>query len=394
MCRGLSARRLALILATAGLLVAGAVASACAHWQPGTTAVHLENGQTIAVRRTKVDVRNSGTTWHGEIVETGEPVMMMRWNDGRFGGMLVYRGQVYTLKSPEGVGGSLQAVKERQSEAAGLGRSLPPDADRHDLPLASRSLTAVLRLRPRGRPGPETARAAIVPISLAERRALAAKKVTIDVMVLYTSRVASRYVDVETDLIEKSIDEANQSFITSDIGNIKLRLVHSEKIEYDESRGGHFDHLYKMVDGIAPFARVGALRDEHRADVVVLIVDDASSCGLATRVGADADEAFAVVHHACAALTYSLPHEIGHIIGARHDRMHDQMETQSGYGHGYVVGGRWRDIMTYNASCDGCPRLPFWSNPTITIKGQPGGTVVEDNARVLLEQAARVAAFR
>ena len=100
------------------------------------------------------------------------------------------------------------------------------------------------------------------------------------------------------------------------------------------------------------------------------------------------------MHHACAALTYSLPHEIGHIIGARHDRMHDQMETQSGYGHGYVVGGRWRDIMTYNASCDGCPRLPFWSNPTITIKGQPGGTVVEDNARVLLEQAARVAAFR
>jgi hypothetical protein len=48
------------------------------------------------------------------------------------------------------------------------------------------------------------------------------------------------------------------------------------------------------------------LRDKYRADVVVLIVDDAAGCGLATRVFADAEDAFAVVHHECSASFYSL----------------------------------------------------------------------------------------
>ena len=148
---------------------------------------------------------------------------------------------------------------------------------------------------------------------------MVAKKITIDVMILYTSKVASKYLDVDKDVAVHSIEEANASFVNSDIGNVKLRLVHSQRIDYDELRGEHFNHLYSMVDGVGVFAKVKALRDEKRADVVVLIVDDPSSCGLATRVAADAEEAFAVVHHACAVLTYSVPHEIGHIIGARHE---------------------------------------------------------------------------
>jgi hypothetical protein len=50
--------------------------------------------------------------------------------------------------------------------------------------------------------------------------------------------------------------------------------------------------------------------------------------------------------------------------------------------------------MSYKASCEGCPRLPVWSNPTVLIDGEPAGTDSADNARVLLEQAPRVAAFR
>jgi hypothetical protein len=127
--------------------------------------------------------------------------------------------------------------------------------------------------------------------------------------------------------------------------------------------------------------------------VVVLIVDDASACGLATRVGADAEEAFAVVHHSCAALTYSVPHEIGHIIGARHDNAVDHATSPFQYAAGYVNGNKWRDIMSYRAGCN-CPRLPFWSNPTIKIRGEVAGTAHADNARVILEQAGRVANFR
>jgi hypothetical protein len=43
------------------------------------------------------------------------------------------------------------------------------------------------------------------------------------------------------------------------------------------------------------------------------------------------------------------------------------------FGHGYVNGTKWRDIMSYRQSCNGCPRIPYWSNPTIKIRGENGG---------------------
>jgi hypothetical protein len=111
-------------------------------------------------------------------------------------------------------------------------------------------------------------------------------------------------------------------------------------------------------------------------------------------VHADAEEAFAVVHYDCAAVSYSLAHEIGHIIGARHDLSMDKTMSPFPYGHGFVSGTKWRDIMSYKSSCGGCPRLPIWSSPKVTVKGEPAGTPEQDNARVILEEAARVAAFR
>jgi hypothetical protein len=87
-------------------------------------------------------------------------------------------------------------------------------------------------------------------------------------------------------------------------------------------------------------------------------------------------------------------HEIGHLIGARHDLNMDKNMTPFSYGHGYVSGTKWRDIMSYRESCGGCPRLPVWSSPKVMIKGEVAGTLDLDNARVIAEQAARVAAFR
>jgi hypothetical protein len=303
----------------------------------------------------------------------------------------------------------MRAVAELDSEriAAQHKAASAQEPDAAKKSLASRGITALLGRRARtaqDRPhaglaaalsdARRTAAPQIAPLSAHGRRELAARKTTIDVMVLYTRKAAANYVDVETDLVAHAIEEANASFRNSGIGNIALRLAHAEAVDYAEAGSDHFSHLYRMVDGVGPFGKVNALRNEKRADVVVLTVDDASGCGLATRVAADAEEAFAVVHHACAALMYSLPHEIGHIIGARHDAAVDQTPSALPYGHGYVSGNNWRDIMSYGAGCNGCPRLPVWSNPTIKVKGEPAGTLLADNARLLLEQAGRVASFR
>jgi peptidyl-Asp metalloendopeptidase len=136
------------------------------------------------------------------------------------------------------------------------------------------------------------------------------------------------------------------------------------------------------------------LRNKYDADVAVLLVDDAKGCGLSTRVFAEAYDAFSVVHHECAALSYSVAHEIGHLTGARHELTMDTTMTPFPYGHGYVNGTKWRVVMSYKERCGGCPRLPIWSSPKVMIRGEPAGTANEDNARVIAEQAARVANFR
>lgn len=306
----------------AGIVVLGAHASArVEHWQANRIIVHLDDETLIAAHRTSLQAKKNGWTWRGEMAETGEPAMMMWWNEGRVSGMFSYRGDMYTLKNVTTIGGEVHALAQANSgrmkaqhpATRSASAYYPRDRAGFESPRVASDPMSVLAYA-RGASRPE-----VTPLSLTERRVLVAKKITIDVMILYTSKVASKYLDVDKDVAVHSIEEANTSFVNSDIGNVKLRLVHSQRIDYDESHGEHFNHLYSMVDGVGAFAKVKALRDEKRADVVVLMVDDASSCGLATRVAADAEEAFAVVHHACAVLTYSVPHEIGHIIGARHD---------------------------------------------------------------------------
>jgi hypothetical protein len=205
--------------------------------------------------------------------------------------------------------------------------------------------------------------------------------IVIDVLVAYTKKAASSYSDIESELVDLAIEEANRSFRLSNLGHISLRLVHTYRTDYVEE-GDHFDHVWRFADkGDGYMEEVHDLRDLYRADVAILIVDDPKGCGLATRVHADADEAFAVVHHACAAASYTLAHEIGHLIGARHELS-------------YVNGSKWRDMMGDKRSCGGCPRLPVWSSPTVLVNGEPAGTAELDNARVIAQQAARVAAFR
>ena len=343
----------------------------------------INDTQQVTIQRLKVSATEKGSTWRGSVEETGESAVLMWWKDGHLSGVFGYKGHIYTIVN---MGGEVHAVVETDP------KMMPPDhspekADNARPPADRAAAQPEATAKPR--PPPR-----VKPLADAERQALEAKKITIDLMLLYTQKAASRYIRDPGDLLELAVEQANETFRNSGLGNISLQLVHKQLIDYDETGGDQFTHLYRMVDGLGAFKDVRKLRNEKRADIVGLILEDPSGCGLSTRVGADAEEAYFVVHHSCAAITISIAHEIGHIIGARHDRIIDANDAPFPYGHGHVNGTKWRDIMSYQKGCDGCPRIPFWSNPRIMYRGEPTGTDAADNARVILEQAERVSNFR
>jgi hypothetical protein len=49
----------------------------------------------------------------------------------------------------------------------------------------------------------------------------------------------------------------------------------------------------------------------------------------------------------------------GIFLGVRHDRLIDPNNSPFPYGHGFADGKKWRDIMSYAESCDGCVRIPY-----------------------------------
>jgi metallopeptidase family M12-like protein len=366
--------------------------------------VKLSDKTELTIVRSNVDIRKDMCIWRGVVEGTDAPATIMWWPGGKITGTVQHQGRIYSLRH---MGGDMMAVVEMAEdkmpqEHAPMPERMRNDPNVRDDPLRNEGDASIMRPVTQGMRPPKslqgekkkTKKQADKSTEKKGKAAAGPTPIVIDVLVAYTKKAAANYADVKRELVDLSIEEANESFRKSGIGHIKLRLVHAYETSYVEE-GAHFDHVWRFADrGDGYMDEVHGLRDKYKADVGILIVDDPKGCGLATRVYADAEESYAVVHHECAATSYTVAHEIGHLIGARHDLSLDKNMTPFPYGHGFVNGVKWRDIMSYKDSCGGCPRIAVWSSPLVKINGEVAGTPELDNARVIAEEAARVAAFR
>jgi Metallo-peptidase family M12 len=356
---------------------------------PQVLLIPLNDKVTVKVTRTGVTKTEDGYIWRGVVDGSGEPVTLLWWPGGRLAGTITHGGHMYVIKNLGGdMHGMLELAPDKMPPEHGpASKKMMRKMKMHSDPLVHQGEAAMLL------PGAPPDKQILLP-ERREKKAEAPKEATINLIVAYTKKAASHYDDIEKDLIDVAIAEANQSFRDSGIDNARVKLAHAYETDYAE-KGSHFDHVYRFRNkGDGYMDEIHDLRDKYGADVAVLVVDDPMGCGLSIRVGADAADAFTAVNHECAATMYSLAHEIGHLIGARHDRALDDTPRPYPYGHGFVNGKAWRTMMSYKDSCDGCPRRPVWSGPDVKVEGVPAGDAETDNVKVIREEAARVAGFR
>ena len=240
------------------------------------------------------------------------------------------------------------------------------------------------------------------PDNLAERApsdedASDASPALVRMLVLHTPAVTDNHQDMAV-FIDGLIAITNETYRDSDVP-VRLELAHAAEVDYAESGSLATDVRRLRLTDDGRIDAIHALRDDHEADVVVMLIESGDAFGYAAAILADETTAFAVVDDEVADWYFTFAHEIGHLFGARHNPEADPSTSPFPHGHGLRNDPRaWRTIMSYACPGGGCDRLGLWSSPMIHFPpsgGDPAGTTdSNDNARVLRETAAAVSAFR
>ena len=237
--------------------------------------------------------------------------------------------------------------------------------------------------------------------------AAATTNTMVDLLVVYTSTARAKQGGqaAMNALIALGVDLANQAYRNSQIA-MQLRLVRAAEVTYTETGNINTDlvRLRSTSDGFMD--QVHTLRNQYKADLVALIVDNGGSyCGIAYVMAngpraSFAPWAFSVTDRDCVS-NNTLTHELGHNMGNAHDRASGGTGVFP-YSYGYRDPvGKFRTIMAYPCPNVSCPRVKYFSNPKILINGRPAGidhrinpSNSADNARSMNEVRNVVAAWR
>jgi hypothetical protein len=239
----------------------------------------------------------------------------------------------------------------------------------------------------------------------------------IDALIVYTNAVETAFPDVE-DRIELSVEETNDAFSASGVPAI-LRIPRRgcifkrkciARVDFAETNSELMDLSALRRKDDEQINLVHKLRDQCRADVVLMIVQTDSyagySCIFKTLNRNYRPYAFAVVRATSAWRDYSFTHELGHMMGGGHDREDcvgstdvrtgmcadsaGWCFTDGGVDHKSVMG----QVSVVNE------RTPYFSNPDVlygTEEGAPATGSREKkamNAKTLRLSAPVVSTFR
>lgn len=326
------------------------------------------DGEAREVARTGFERRGPGdVTWQGRFVGGDGGLVVITLRRRAASGLFYARDQVYELTPlADGTQGFSRLDPTRFPECGGGVEPPGPAPSVQSLALA-----------PRATPGPAD----------------------IDVMILYTpeARDAAGGVAGIEAIAQSAVDTANAAFTDSDV-DAQLDLVHVALAAYNDS-----EHTSTDLTWVSTDEGVAALRDEHGADLVALIVETATdACGrgyVMRNPGASfADSAFQVTLRGCAVGNLTYAHEHGHNLGMEHDPENGASPEQASYpwSFGHFVDGEFRTVMSYSNQCtNGCLRVGRFSNPAVTYQGFATGiTDQRDNHRTANATAPIAAAFR
>ncbi|MGF6394318.1 M12 family metallo-peptidase [Pseudomonas plecoglossicida] len=337
----------------------------------------LADQYSLTAHRSQAFRREDGTlVWYGSLSDAGQAApaagtltaatngIVLVLSNGQVSGSLRWNGQVFRLL-PASDGYVLEQVD---------GAKLPPDHASDDAPIASASQAT-------GKPQPHEPGHA-----------------TVRVLIVGTKNAGEAHEDLQA-LAHLAIEESNLTYLNSGI-DMSLELAAFRQLDYEQHSSSPDIDLRRLVAPADGFMDdVHQMRDELKADVVVLLVDTImEACGRASARPATADTAFAYVNLKCVGVwRFTTGHEIAHLQGASHEYFDDD-DGPFVHGHGFIHEPEnepgWRTVMATVEAANSV-RVPFWSDPERLMDGVPMGDArTADNRRLLEETKWTVAGFR